>query len=396
MFKIKIVAYIIAFILLGCQPKKKNKEERVEVEKEENVVLNSRYQKLLDYPVDSLSFPRSADSLGQIKKVPSGDWTSGFFAGNLWQLYQLTEEQEYRDKAQQWTVFIEKEKLNGKSHDVGFKVFCSFGNGLEVNPENKHYQKVVVKAANTLASRYSDKVKSIRSWDFNKKQWQFPVIIDNMMNLELLFEAAKIAKDSTFYEIAVNHANTTLKNHFRENNSTFHVVDYDSLSGNIHEKVTHQGFNDSSSWARGQAWAIYGFTMAYRYTQNERYLNQAKATVKFFINHKNLPEDGIPYWDFNDPDIPQAPRDVSAATVVASGLLELYTYTQEEPFLAYAEKVLHTLNSKEYLLKTENEIPFIFKHSTGNYPKNDEIDVPIVYADYYYLEALLRKKKFNL
>lgn len=218
-----------------------------------------------------------------------------------------------------------------------------------------------------------------------------PVIIDNMMNLELLFEATKISGDSTYHDIAVSHANTTLKNHFRKDNSSYHVVVYDTIKGMVKEKVTHQGFNDNSAWARGQAWAIYGFTMTYRYTKNPKFLQQAIATFDFYLNHPDLREDGIPYWDFNDPEIPNAVRDVSAATIIASACYELHSYTDSLVYKSYADKVLNTLKSEEYILGKSVNAPFILKHSTGNWPKNDEMDQPIVYGDYYFLEALLKR-----
>lgn len=355
--------------------------------------LESRYHKILGYKPDSLSFPRSFSIVkNEINKVPSKDWTSGFFAGNLWQLYELTNNSQYKELAQKWTAFIEKEKVNDKTHDMGFKVFCSFGQGLKHNPNNQSYKDIIVKSSQTLSTRFNDTVGSIRSWDFNKENWNFPVIIDNMMNLEMLFEATKISKDSSFHKIAVKHANTTLKNHFRQDYSCFHVLDYNPKTGDVRMKVTHQGFNDSSSWARGQGWAIYGFTMAYRYTQDKRYLNRAEATANFFLNHKNLPEDGIPYWDFNDPSIPNAPRDVSAATVVSSAFVELYLYTKNKKYLDYSKKIINTLETSAYILEPTFNAPFILKHSTGNWPKKDEIDEPIVYGDYYYLETLLRLK----
>jgi uncharacterized protein YyaL (SSP411 family) len=213
-----------------------------------------------------------------------------------------------------------------------------------------------------------------------------------MMNLELLFEATRITQDSTYYNVAVNHANTTLKNHFRKDHSTYHVVDYNP-DGSVKVKKTHQGYNDSSAWARGQAWAVYGYTMAYRYTKNKTYLTQAEQTAKFYLNHQNLPQDGIPFWDFNDPDIPRAPKDVSASTIMASAFYELYETTGNKTYLDYANKVLETLKQPEYLLDKSVNAPFILNRSTGNYNKNSEIDCPIVYADYYFLEALTRKEK---
>ncbi|MDP5104593.1 MAG: glycoside hydrolase family 88 protein [Polaribacter sp.] len=367
------------------------KQQEKTFNSEEN--LKTRYHKFLDYKPDSLAFPRSFSVLkNEINKVPSKDWTSGFYAGNLWQLYELTHNNQYKELAQNWTSFIEKEKFNYNEHDMGFKVFCSFGQGLKHNKTNQEYKDIIIKSSQTLSTRFNDTVGSIRSWDFNKENWNFPVIIDNMMNLEMLFEATKISKDSSFHKIAVKHANTTLKNHFREDNSCFHVLDYNPETGTVRLKVTHQGYNDSSSWARGQGWAIYGFTMAYRYTHDKRYLDRAEATANFYLNHKNLPADGIPYWDFNDPSIPKAPRDVSAATVVSSAFVELYQFTKNQKYLEYSKKIIETLESSAYILEPTINAPFILKHSTGNWPKKDEIDEPIVYGDYYYLETLLRLK----
>jgi rhamnogalacturonyl hydrolase YesR len=381
--------FIILFVLIGFIVSCKNEKPAIYNSEKE---LENRYTKFLDYKPDSLSFPRSYSiEKNKIKKVPSKDWTSGFYAGNLWQIFEITKDEKYKELAKDWTAFIEKEKYNDRTHDMGFKVFCSFGQGLK-HHNNQKYKDIIVKSSETLISRYNDTVGSIRSWDFNKKRWDFPVIIDNMMNLEMLFEATKISKDSSFHNIAVKHANTTLKNHFREDNSCFHVVDYNPENAAIRMKVTHQGFNDSSAWSRGQGWAIYGFTMAYRYTKDKRYLDQAEKTANFYLNHKNLPEDGIPYWDFNDTAIPNAPKDVSAATVVSSGMVELYGYTKNEKYLNYSKKVVNTLKSKEYILKSNITAPFILNHSTGNWPKNDEMDEPIVYGDYYFLETLLRLK----
>lgn len=355
-------------------------------------LLETRYRMLLDYPVDSMSMPRSMTlKTNTIKKVPSRDWTSGFFAGNLWQLYRLTGNEAYKNQAEKWTPFSKKESVNSNSHDVGFKVFCSFGEALKV--ENKpEYAAVIIKGAETLCTRFNARVGAIRSWDFNKEIWDYPVIIDNMMNLELLFEASKLSGNKKYQEIAIQHANTTLKNQFRPDNSCYHVIDYDPASGTVRKKTTLQGYNDDSVWARGQAWAVYGFTMSYRYTKDPAYLKQAEATAKFFINNKNLPEDGIPYWDFKDPAIPDSARDVSAATVMASALYELYGYTKDKSYLTFADKVMTSLRSDKYILSDAVKAPFILDHSTGNWPKKDEIDEPIIYADYYFLEALLRKK----
>lgn len=394
--KTSIIAFsLLALTVISCKDGKNKEVTSTEVASIDNdSLLRIRYQKLLEYKPDSLAIPRSYSKEEGVRGVPSKDWTSGFFPGSLWKIYQLTDNSKYKDQALVWTKFIEKEKFDDGTHDTGFKIFCSYGSALQVE-DNQEYKDVVVQTAKTLSSRYNENVGAIRSWDWSPN-WEYPVIIDNMMNLELLFEATKFSGDSTYYRIADNHANTTLKNHFREDNSSYHVVDYDTINGQVKEKVTHQGYADESAWARGQAWGIYGYTMTYRYTKNPKYLAQAEAISKFYLENKNLPEDGIPYWDFNDPAIPNAPRDVSAGTIIASAFLELYGYTKDEKYKNYAVKVLDVLETPEYLLEATVDAPFILKHSTGNWPKKDEIDEPINYGDYYFLEALLRMQKMGL
>lgn len=390
MKKISFLLIILGFVNFSCKSEDKNKVSNKPVNVNEQ--LQARYAKLLDYKLDSLAFPRSYSPKNKlINKVPSKDWTSGFFAGNFWQLYKLTGDEAFKKRAKEWTAFVEKEKYNAGTHDMGFKVFCSFGNALSVE-DNLDYRNIIVQSAKTLSTRYNKDIGSIRSWDFNKDRWQFPVIIDNMMNLELLFETTKITGDSTYHKIAVNHANTTLKNHFRPDGSTWHVLDYDTISRQVRARVTHQGIADNSSWARGQGWAINGFTMSYRYTMDKKYLKQAEKTAQFFINHKNLPEDGIPYWDFSHPDIPNVSRDVSAAAIVASALVELYGYTNNKSYLNYSKKVIESLKTPTYILPRDLNIPFILDHSFGDWSKKKEMDEPIVYGDYYFLETLLRLK----
>lgn len=391
MSKISFFALVLGFALLAQSCKSGINSTTKSTSATAENLLETRYKMLLDYPVDSMSMPRSMDiKTNEIKKVPSRDWTSGFFAGNLWQLYRLTGNEAYKKQAEKWTPFSKKESVNRNSHDVGFKVYCSYGEALKV-ANKQEYKDVIIKGAETLCTRFDAKVGAIRSWDFNKEIWDYPVIIDNMMNLELLFEATKLSGNKKYQDIAIQHANTTLKNQFREDNSCYHVIDYNPATGAVRKKTTLQGYNDDSVWARGQGWAVYGFTMSYRYTKDPAYLKQAEATAKFFMNDKNLPKDGIPYWDFRDPAIPNSARDVSAATVMASALYELYGYTKNKSYLAFAEKIIASLHSDKYILDPKINAPFIFDHSTGNWPKHDEIDEPIIYADYYFLEALLRK-----
>ena len=222
--------------------------------------------------------------------------------------------------------------------------------------------------------------------------WKCPVIIDNLMNLELLFEATRLSGDSTYYNIAVSHADKTLKNHFRKDGSSYHVVDYDPETGEVLKRCTAQGYSDESAWARGQAWAIYGYTMCYRYTHCQAYLNLAKKVYEFIFTNSNLPEDLIPYWDFDALNIPKELRDVSAATITASALYELSAFSNNKEYKETADKIMKTLSSPAYRAEIGENHYFLLMHSVGSFPDCTEIDVPLSYADYYYLEALRRKR----
>ena len=338
--------------------------------------------------------PRTLEN-GKLVLVPSRDWTSGFFPGELWYMFEYTKDPEWKQYAQKYTDFIEREKTNGVTHDMGFKVYCSFGNAYRLTNDER-YRDILLESAYTLITRYKPNAKTLRSWDHNAHRWQCPVIIDNMMNLELLFWAFKESNDSTFYDVAVNHAYTTIENHFRPDFGTYHVVDYDTITGAVLNKNTHQGYADESTWARGQAWALYGYTMCYRETNNPDFLNMAKKIADFIFDNPNLPEDLIPYWDYDAPEIPNEPRDVSAATCTASALYELSLYdsANSEKFKSLADTILENI-SKNYKAKLNDDGGFLLLHSTGSKPANSEVDVPLVYADYYFLEALLRKQKLE-
>jgi rhamnogalacturonyl hydrolase YesR len=336
--------------------------------------------------------PRTIENR-QLKTVNSRDWTSGFFPGELWMLYEFTKNEEWKKLAEQYTAQMENEKTNGTSHDMGFKMNSSFGNGYRLT-HDPAYRSVLIQSARTLSTRFNPKIGSIRSWDHHRNLWDFPVIIDNMMNLELLFEATQFTGDSSFYRIAVTHANTTMKNHYRPDHSSFHVVDYDTVTGQVKRKMTWQGANDSSAWARGQAWGLYAYTMCYRYTHDRRHLEQAEHIASFILNHPHLPADKVPYWDFNAPD--GDPRDASAAAVIASGLYELSTYSKQgTAYRAAADTILVNLTD-HYRASAGTNKGFILLHSTGQKPTNSEVDVPINYADYYYLEALLRSQSSTI
>lgn len=353
------------------------------------------YNDALEVMNDTNRSPRSLED-GEIRYTSASKWTSGFFPGILWMLYEFTGEDALKQEADHYTMNLEKEKLNGRTHDMGFKMYCSFGNGYRLTGE-PIYREILLQSAKTLTSRFNPLVGCIRSWDHNSDKWDYPVIIDNMMNLELLFWAFRETKDSTYYNIAVTHANTTMKDHFRDNYSSFHVVSYDTLSGLAVKKNTHQGYADSSSWARGQAWGLYGYVMTYRETGDQRYLDLAENIAKYILYHPAIPEDMIPYWDYDAPGMPDAPRDASAAAITASALYELAGYSEnmEETCIAAADQIIVSLSKAPYMLNNDTPVPFILDHSTGNYNNNSEVDVPIIYAEYYFIEALLRRKAIS-
>lgn len=339
--------------------------------------------------------PRTMAADGSLIMVPASDWTSGFFAGELWYMYEYTGDPKWEELAVRFTSPLERQKLNKGTHDLGFVIFDSFGHGQRLS-ERPAYRAINMEAARSLTSRYKSNAGIIRSWDHNGDKWDCPVIIDNMMNLELLFWASKESGDSTYHHIAVNHAITTMKNHFREDYSTWHVVDYDTITGEVRNKTTHQGYADESTWSRGEAWALYGYTMTYRETGNGDFLTQARNIAHYIFTHPNLPEDLIPYWDFQAPEIPDEPRDVSAATITASALYELSQYGGDDAaqYKAWADTILESLTA-HYRATLKADAGFLLLHSTGAKSLNSEIDVPLVYADYYFLEALLRKSKIE-
>lgn len=321
-------------------------------------------------------------------------WCSGFFPGELWYLYENNPTPELKKYAGLFTERLEKVQHVTDNHDVGFMLYCSYGNGYRLT-QNPAYKDVLVTGAGSLSTRFNPMIKAIRSWDFtNNGKWQYPVIIDNMMNLELLTWASKTTGDNRFHDIAVTHANTTMENHFRDDYSCYHVVSYDTITGKPHIKMTHQGYADESAWARGQAWAIYGYTVVYRETRDPKYLDFVQKVTDVYL--ERLPEDKIPYWDFDAPDIPNAPRDASAAAVVASALLELSTYLPNGTGKRYKDEavgMLASLSSDSY--QSGKSKPSFLLHSVGHWPNHSEIDASIIYADYYYIEALLRLKRLQ-
>ena len=337
---------------------------------------------------DSLpGFPRSL--MPKFKVVEPKDWTSGFFPGSLWEGYCLTGDKKLLSAAEKFTARLEGIQYYKGTHDLGFMVFCSFGQQQQAL-HDKHSAEVIVEASKSLISRCDPRIGLIRSWDFG--EWNYPVIIDNMMNLEMLFWASKYTGDPVYRDVAIRHANITMQNHFRPDASSYHVVSYND-DGTVEIQGTFQGYSDSSAWARGQAWGLYGYTMCYRETGDEKYLKHAERIADFIMHHPNTPADRIPYWDYNAPDIPDAPRDASAAAVVSSALFELSTMVPEtrgKQYFDYAETLLVNLSSDAYLAPEGSNGGFILMHSVGHLPANSEIDTPLNYADYYYLEAIGR------
>ncbi len=323
------------------------------------------------------------------------NWRSGFWSGIEWYLYESTKDEYWKKAAEKSTEqLIAVIDTTVSNHDLGFQFYCSYGNGYRITG-NPAYKQVLLRAADSLARLYNPNVGTILSWPgrVKEKGWPHNTIIDNMMNLELLFWAAKNGGNKNLYDLSVKHAETTMKNHFRPDFSTYHVLVYDTITGKLIKGVTHQGYADNSMWARGQAWAIYGFTMTYRETGNKEFLQTAINAADIYL--KRLPKDHITYWDFDDPAIPNAPRDASAAAIVASALLELSTLCNEvdlkNKYKNAASAMIQELSSERYLSKEINHAFLL--HSTGNKPSNKDVDVPIIYADYYFLEAILRLKK---
>ncbi len=354
-----------------------------------------QYKKIHSILADTL-FPRSLDKEGKLVTNQRQWWTSGFFPGSLWYLYEYSGDGSIKQMALERTAALEKEQYNNMDHDIGFKMLCSYGNGIRVTGDSTA-TPLLIQSAESLVSRFMKGAGVIKSWE-GFKEYKYPVIIDNMMNLELLFWASQVSGDPKYREVAISHANVTLANHFRGDNSSYHVLAYDSLTGEVLAKKTAQGADDESAWARGQAWGLYGYVMTYRETRDDKYLRQAEKIADFILDHANLPADHVPYWDFNAPGIPDALRDASAAAITASALVELSEYVNEtlkNKYLEAAKRIARSLASEKYLAKEGENGNFILMHSVGHKPGNSEVDVPLSYADYYFIETLMRLKKLK-
>lgn len=394
MKKIYAISLMILTLAVSC-----NRQESME-DLTARVFERAAVQfKVMDAALDSAAalnpgkaiYPRAINPDGSLWTSHYKWWCSGFYPGSLWLTYEQTGDEALKELALKYQAGLEPLRFRTDDHDIGFQLMCSYGNCLRITGDTA-CEAVIVDGARSLASRFDLEVGCTRSWNFGK--WAFPVIVDNMMNMELLLKAVELGGDDSLKNIALAHARTTMKNHFREDKSCYHLVNYDPETGEVIGKQTVQGYSDDSAWARGQAWGLYGFPMIYRFTKDQEMLDHAVAIAEYIL--PRLPEDGVPYWDFDSPEIPNDVRDASSAAIMASALIELSTYVDAEKsarYLATAEKMLRALASDEYLAAEGSHYGFLLKHSTGNKNKDSEVDVPLTYADYYFLEALMRWKQ---
>ena len=396
--RITLIMAISAF-LASCAAA--STETKVDVEGDLGYCTRQIGRSLSQLSADSADYtmmPRNialTDSVWHCRKATPDEWCSGFWPGILWYAYEATGDTVMREQAEKYTASLEYlSKAPAFDHDLGFLMFCSYGNAYRLTG-NPAYRQVILDTADTLATLYNPHVGTICSWPRNMEMFGgHNTIMDNMINLEMLFWASKNGGDRRLYDIAVKHAETTMEHHFRPDGSCYHVAVYDPETGAFIKGVTHQGYSDDSMWARGQSWAIYGYTMVYRETRDKRFLDFACKVTDVYLDR--LPEDYIPYWDFDDPAIPDAPRDASAACIVASALLELQDFCtgdRRDNYRRAAAKMLASLETDSY--RSGDRRPSFLDHSTGHHPAGSEIDASIIYADYYYIEALMRMKKLN-
>ncbi|MDF9831147.1 glycoside hydrolase family 88 protein [Parabacteroides sp. PF5-6] len=391
-------ALVLSLLFFACAEKKETDTDFIR----ENVAFAcdqiGREIDVIEKNSEKFLNPTTLKADGSVFYCGYADWRSGFFPGSIWYLYELTGDEAYRPLAEKYCAAIEEAKNLTWHHDVGFMIGCSFGNGLRLTG-NPQYKEVVVQAARSLSTRFRPEAGIIQSWDVDRgwmsqRGWECPVIIDNMMNLELMFEATKITDDPSFREIALAHADRTLTEQFRADGSCYHVIDYSLEDGSVRNRHTAQGYAHESAWSRGQAWAIYGYTICYRETGEQKYLDQALKTFRFMRDHKDMPDDLIPYWDMDAPDIPNALRDVSSASCIASALYEISTLDlpEADTYKTYADQIMRSLASPAYRAEPGTNGNFLLMHSVGSIPHDAEVDKPLNYADYYFLEALKRKK----
>ena len=379
--------FVAAFSLLSCAERT---ERAITPQQLADVftLAEKQYTQLCEQLTDS-TMPRTLNPDGTLRTSDVNWWCSGFLPGSLWYIYEVGQSPAIRALALEQTLKLKPLLQLPTDHDIGFQLNCSYGQAYRLTGADS-LKSVLVAGARKLAQRMNPTTGVIRSWDFLRPGWKYPVIIDNMMNLELLTVGARLSGDDTLRQVALRHADTTLKNHFRGDYTSYHLVNYDPLTGQVLSRETVQGYADESAWSRGQAWALYGYSMMYRETGQERYLEQAQHIADMLL--ERLPADGIPFWDLDDPQ-PQPLRDASAAAILASAFIELSEHTGREAYFRMAEKQLVTLLTPEYLAPAGTNGGFLLKHGVGNLPEGSEVDVPLTYADYYFLEALVRYGK---
>lgn len=323
------------------------------------------------------------------RPVCKEEWTEGFWPGILWYDYEYTGDERFRTAAEGYTEALDFiTRGPAYDHDTGFIIFCSYGNGYRLTGR-KDYREAILRTADYMAELFDPAAGTILSWPREVPAFGgHNTIMDNMINLETLFWAAEQTGDNRYADIARSHADRTMLNNFREDGTSYHVAVYALPGGEFLRGCTHQGYADDSMWARGQAWGIYGFTMCYRFTGDKRYRDFAARIADVYT--ERLPEDMVPYWDFDDPRIPDAPRDASAAAVVASALLELSTYFEGGDSARFRDSAERMLRSLDAGYRSGERNPSFLLHSTGHHPAGSEIDYSIIYADYYFIEALTR------
>jgi len=399
--KLILVGAIGILALDQCKTEKtsQGKIQDIDTLIEENLAFA---EKKITYFIENLdvnTYPGSMDDEGHLKTIEAKSWESGYMAGILWYLYDYTREEKWKIFAQQWTAGLELQKFYKSTHDLLFMLYASFGNGYKLT-KNELYKDVLIVGSHSLASKYNPQIKCIKSWDafYNGMTIQFPVIIDALMANEMLFYVASISGDSTLYKIAYNHALSTKRDFFRKDYSTYYLVEYDTILNTVKEKRNWLGYSNESTWSRGHARAIYGSAITFRETGDSSFLDLAKKAADYYIDNPSLPADLIPYWDFNDPDIPNAPRDASAACIAVSGLLELASLlpsNEQAKYADFAIKTLKNLASDTYRNKPDENLGFILKHSTGSVTWNIDVDKPKISADYYFVESLVKLNKLK-
>ncbi|RDB02926.1 glycoside hydrolase family 88 protein [Runella aurantiaca] len=382
----KVLSLCLVLVAFAAQS-----QSKIDVKKEFEFAAK-QYEGMLAAHPDLTKFPQSTNADGTPRDMKSDWWCSGFFGGSLWYIYEYNKAPQWKEAAHKWTMAVEKEQYNTGTHDLGFMIYCPFGNGYRLT-KNEAYKPIMLTGAKSLSTRFDPKRGVIKSWNSFKGGYDYPVIIDNMMNLEFLFWAARESGNKEFYNLSVIHADNTLKNHYRPDHSAYHVLCY-GPNGEVLAKKNHQGAADESAWSRGQAWGLYGYTVMYRETKDQKYLDHARNIADFILNNPTLPADKIPYWDYSKPG---EERDASAGAIAASALLELSTYGGKNAKKYYNDAVimLENLSKAPYKAELGKNNHFILQHSTGHKLGKSEIDVPLVYADYYYLEGLLRYDALN-